>query len=464
MTWDKERARHARGIEELTEGWGPRETVATYLDRCRVDTPADLVAELWARVHERRASVRIVFDFGAGDGRFAAAGKYESYVGFEIDESRCVRKTLSNRAVLLNQCAFSQDVHDADLCIGNPPYVRNQDLPRGWRRLVAGTLEKRTGVAISGLANAWQYFFLLALASTKIDGLVSLLVPYEWVSRPSAQAIRDYIRGNRWGVYVYRLRDEAFSRVLTTSSITIIDKSEKRGSWRYFEEIERGVYRRLKSPSGGSKGFIAYAGGHVKTRNSVRAKRGLSPGTQDVLVLTEGERIRAGLKIGSDVVACVTSLRPIDAHCEIMTPTVFRQRFQLTGVKCWLIRTERPLSPRLYGYLANVRPDRYQTSTCLSREHWWEFNMPGVPRLLVATGFRGERPKAVVNRVRARAVGSVCGVYGLANRHTLRLVRAIKRLKLSCSIVSHSKGFRKLEVNQLNTLLDSLVKDVNAGV
>jgi hypothetical protein len=197
MIWDGKPPTEVSGMAELAETWGPREIVATYLDRCRVDTPADLVAELWTRVHERRSRIGMVVDFGAGDGRFASGGKYQSYLGFEIDQARCGRGPLSDRVMLLNQCAFSRVIYDADLCIGNPPYVRNQDLPRGWSRLVAGALAKRTGVAISGLANAWQYFFLLALASTKIDGLVSLLIPYEWVSRPSAKAIRDYIRKKR---------------------------------------------------------------------------------------------------------------------------------------------------------------------------------------------------------------------------------------------------------------------------
>ena len=82
--------------------------------------------------------------------------------------------------------------------------------------------------------------------------------------------------------------------------------------------------------------------------------------------------------------------------------------------------------------------------------------MPEVPSLLVATGFRGARPKAVVNMIGARAIGSVSGIYGVAKsvRHTL--ARQLAKINLSRRIVQHSKGLKKLEVNQLNTLLSTL--------
>src|SRR5205809_6391461 len=97
-------------------------------------------------------------------------------------------------------------------------------------------VRERTGVSVSGLANAWQYFAFLSLASTTKDGLVGLVLPFEWVSRPSALALRAYLRAHNWDVLVYRLRDATFHRVLTTSSITLIDKRDASGSWHYFEE------------------------------------------------------------------------------------------------------------------------------------------------------------------------------------------------------------------------------------
>jgi hypothetical protein len=446
------------GLDRLTQDWGSRASVTLYLDRCQVDTPSELVSNVWAHVRRRRPRVGTVLDFGAGDGRFAHSGRFDAYVGYEIDRRRCVRAKLPPHAKLLNKCAFAETRSDADLCIGNPPYVRNQDLPRGWRQRVSEVLTDRTGVKISGLANAWQYFFLLSLASTSCDGLVAIVVPYEWVSRPSSAALRSYISAQGWDVNVYRLRDETFDRVLTTSSITIVDKRKPKGIWHFFEERPDGGYRELPSAADSPAGVVRYASRSTSAKHKVQAKRGLSPGTQVVLVLTEGERVRSGLRIARDVVPCVTSLRPLHHECEVLSESVFRETYRLGGHKCWLIRTDSALSPALKAYLSHISPDQYQTATCLDRERWWQFVMPDVPALLTATGFCETRPKAVVNDIGARAVGSVAGIYGVAKKQRRNLVRNFRKLNLSDRIVSHSNGLKKVEINQLNTLLQTALQ------
>lgn len=175
-------------LHRLTERWGSRAEVSLYLDRCQVDTPEDIVHKVWGHIYERRPMpIGKVVDFGAGDGRFARGQRYIEYRGYEIDPRRRPKEPLPECASLLHQCAFSEQLDDADVCIGNPPYVRHQDLPVGWRERVCEALSARTRINLSGLANAWQYFFLLALTSTRADGLVAMVIPYEWVSRPSVR-------------------------------------------------------------------------------------------------------------------------------------------------------------------------------------------------------------------------------------------------------------------------------------
>ncbi len=441
-------------LNELTQHWGSRRAVALYLDRCQVDTPDGVVAAVWRHVFERRRRVGKVIDFGAGDARFARGGRYSQYVGYEIDTDRCRAAVIPPRASLVNRCAFSDTIVDADACIGNPPYVRNQDLPVGWRQRASAVVKSRLGVDVSGLANAWQYFALLAIASTKANGIVALVIPYEWVSRPSARALREFVTQKQWGVTVYRLRDETFNRVLTTASITIIDKRKRNGRWEYFEEDQEGQYKTLTSASGGRDGVLKYLS---RSAPSMQVRRGLSPGTQEVLTLTEGERVRFGLQVDSDVVPCVTSLRTLESECEVLTDAVFRRNYRDAGLKCWLLRTDRTPSARLRAYLDEVPPQKYRTSTCLQRDLWWKFTMPDVPSVLVATGFRGARPKAVRNDVQAIAVGGVSGVYGLTGAKSREVVEAIGRADISSQIVPHSNGLRKLEMGQLATLLNTLV-------
>ena len=82
--------------------------------------------------------------------------------------------------------------------------------------------------------------------------------------------------------------------------------------------------------------------------------------------------------------------------------------------------------------------------------------MPDSPSLLVATGFRGAFPKVVVNAIGAKAVGGVSGVYGVPQRKRSKLAAALRSHDVSENIISHSNGLKKIEINQLNTLLQNL--------
>ncbi|WP_413061947.1 Eco57I restriction-modification methylase domain-containing protein [Sphingomonas carotinifaciens] len=438
---------------DLTRDWGDWTSVSLYLDRCQVDTPSELVRAAWDHVKSLRANVGKVLDLGAGDARFAIGGEYDEYIGYEIDAERCSNARLPNHARLVNRCAFSDDVDDADLCIGNPPFVRNQDLPAGWREQASEVLRRRLGISVSGLANAWQYFFLQSLASLKNDGLCVLVIPFEWVSRPSARALRDYIAEQQWEVNVYRLIDTTFDSVLTTSSITIVDKGKRSGRWSYFEETADGAYLQMPSASGSKAGVIEYVRRSDIPKGVPRAVRGLSPGTQKVLTLTEGERVRSGLAIGRDVVPCITTLRVLPGELRDLDDVAFKRHYRTPGQKCWLIRTDATPSATLLAYLNAVPSADYQTATCLERETWWAFKMPPVPEVLIAQSFKGGFPKGVRNMIGARAVGGVSGIYDASKDQVATIIGGLDGEDLRDRVVAHSNGLRKIEINQLNTLL-----------
>jgi|CXWL01.1.fsa_nt_gi predicted dithiol-disulfide oxidoreductase (DUF899 family) len=439
---------------------GHPDQASLYLDRCQVDTPHDLVRTVWALLGKRRRHAGKVIDFGAGDCRFAANGKFASYVGYEIDPRRCRGILLPPKATLVNSCAFTQPITDASTCLGNPPFVRNQDLPSGWRQQAAEEIKRRTGVKISGLANAWQYFMFLALASTRPDGIVALIIPFEWVSRPSSASLREFIRRNGWAVDVYRLADDRFDRVLTTSSITIIDKKDASGQWRYFREEAPSEFSAMRTVSGGRRKPLEYRDGRALKAENVQAaaKRGLSPGTQEYLTLTEGERARNALKVGDDVVPCVTSLRNYPASATILNRASFQRWFVSAGRKCWLIRTDRALSAQVRAYLDAVPKEGRNNWTCNSREEWWKFAFPTVPQALVASGFREGKPKMVLNGVRAHAIGGVCGIYCKSQKLAATILRKLRTVDYDGRVVAHANGLRKLEINQLNTLIADVQK------
>jgi methylase of polypeptide subunit release factors len=195
------------------------------LRQSQVSTPPEVVALFWRVLRQYRADPGKVLDLGSGDGRFARGGYFERYDGIEIDPSASKGAVLPANAKIKTGCAFAVAKKGYDACIGNPPYVRHHDIEQPWKGKVADTIEQELGVTLSGIGNLYLYFLCLALLRTKKDGLVAFVMPFEWVSRPSAQSVRYLLESKGWKVGIYRFETSIFEDVLTTASITIIDKA-----------------------------------------------------------------------------------------------------------------------------------------------------------------------------------------------------------------------------------------------
>ncbi len=419
------------------------------LARSQVETPEDVVRFVWKLNKRYRSTPGTILDLGAGDGRFATCGKYASYLGVEIDRGRVRNAKLPQHASMRVGCAFTHRGGGYDLCVGNPPYVRHHDLDETWRDRIAARLSKATGKEINRKSNLYVYFITLGLLKTAPDGLVSVVVPYEWASRPSASALRGYIEANDWHVDIYRFADNIFGNVLTTASVSIIDKRNRDGKWRFFDVDANRRIRKHREVTLSAKSLLPY-----ERRGPIWAMRGMSPGTQSVFTLTEGERIHAGLSL-DDVLPCVTTLRHISDTIQVLNRNTFRRCFIDAGERCWLIQSHKPPSTRLQRYLDHVSPERRATWTCTNRDPWFSFDLHPCPRLLVATGFVEHGPKAVVNTVGAYAVGSVCGIHTDKPRlATRRLRQFLLGVDFEKRVVSHSGELKKIEIRQLNAVLN----------
>jgi len=423
------------------------------LSTSQVDTPEEIVRLFWKITHSYRSRFSRVLDLGAGDGRFAIGGRFSSYEGVEIDTSRSPCVKLPHKAVILHSCAFKHEGTGYGACIGNPPYVRHHDLDERWRDSVARRLHKATGMEMNRKCNLYVYFLFLALLKSREDGIVSAIVPYEWVSRPSAKPLRDYIKENGWHVDIYRFSEPIFERVLTTASISVIDKGSRDRQWRYLSLSPTGEVSALRQLTGADRQLLAY-----QKRGKLWAMRGMSPGTQKVFTLTEAERIHAGLT-RDDVLPCVTTLRGVPRDLRYLTETAFYKRFVAAGARCWLIRSHADkVSPRLQAYLDSVPEALRDTWTCNSRDLWWRYILSDAPHLLVSTGFRKFGPKVLVNSISAHAVGSVCGVYGDHGVAWSGVRVYLMGVNFENRIVPHAKNLKKIEIRQLNAVLNSFTR------
>jgi len=426
-----------------------------HLSRCQVSTPPEIVNLLWTMALGRRKGKVFprVLDLGAGDARFARrSDAYVSYTGVEVDKKKAQAAVLPNGALVQVTDAMNFKGEAYDLCIGNPPYIRHHNLDGEWRAKALQRFSKQTGVNMKSTANAFILFLLQALLKTADDGLVVQLVPFEWVTRPSAKELRDYIDQMGWRVSVYRFNAEIFPSVLTTASISIIDKSSTVGGWEFGEIGRDGIIKPLEYASGSSRDVLPYE----KRIAELYGLRGLSPGGQEIFVLTEQERLHFSLQKRRDVIPCVTTLRHIPVDTKELNAALFQNLYVAAGKRCWLIRSDKAdLSIELKTYLDQVGERWKKYSTCTERGTWWRYRPHPKPALLFSSAFVGKTSKVLVNSVGAIAVGSVYGIIA-ANSKSMTagtLAERLRQYDFRQRVVSHSNNLKKVEVKQLNAVL-----------
>jgi len=101
--------------------------LAYKLKQSQVSTPAEIVDLYWSVLSHHRPSPKKVLDMGAGDCRFAINGNYDVYEGVEIDKSSQIIALPQNASVRYG-CVFDYPGNYYDACIGNPPYVRMEQI------------------------------------------------------------------------------------------------------------------------------------------------------------------------------------------------------------------------------------------------------------------------------------------------------------------------------------------------
>lgn len=422
------------------------------LRQCQIDTPDQIVRFTWGQVQQRRKRIETVLDLGAGNGTFAAHGKYTSYVGYEIDPKRVLAFATTRYRVLHADALDATGTHD--LVIGNPPYIRNQDLKEDWRKRAVQLIESETGVEVDLRANLYVYFMWLALLRSKSTGLVAQIVPADWLVRPSAQRLRNYIKAKAWHVQAHVFEDAGhfFPSVKTNLTLTIVDKSSS-ADWAHFA-----VRNDLSVVSAKQRPELVDALTPFPTlrrrKSGLRAGRGLSPGAQEIFVLTDAQRKANNISLAS-VVPCVTSLRGLPRSLTALTEAAFHEHYVNGGRRCWLLRTDKPKLPKPVLAWLNQAPKTVKSnSTCGKRACWYSFELPRVPDILYSSGFRADGPLFLVNTVEARAVGAVHGIFG-ADRPA-DLSSKLREVNYERARFRHARRFLKIEVSQMNELLDQV--------
>lgn len=422
------------------------------LKQCQIDTPRPVVRFAWDQVMALRKTVGTVLDLGAGDGVFAGFGRYASYLGYEIDPNR-IPPTLPPGARIDHSDAL--DVTGLfDVAIGNPPYIRNQDIDAEWRSRAARLVEAESGIKPDLRMNLYAYFLWLALLRTQQDGLVAHIVPADWIVRPSTRRLRDFIDAHGWHVSVFFFSDpqHLFPRVKTSITLSIVDKAEASG-WQFYS-VSRTMNvlpRSMRSSVGRAMQPFHTA---ARRTTGLRASRGFSPGSQKVFVLTEGERIAHQIS-RSSVVPCITTMRGLPRGLKALSEDAFGKHFVRKNRRCWLLKTARaPLSVAVTRWLVEAPESVQKNSTCGGRVPWYRFDSPPIPAVLYNSGFSRHGPLFLTNPIGARAVGAVHGIFDARNP---RLLAAdLRSVDFANSRFPHASRLFKVEISEMNLLLARL--------
>lgn len=422
----------------------------------QVSTPAPIVSFYWDIVKQHRPQLKTVLDLGAADARFSVGGHYEQYVGVEIDPDASAQAQPRPHVRIENACAFAFDETGFDACIGNPPYVRHHDIESPWKEETATRLSKELGFHFDMHGNLFLYFIALGLLKTNDDGLIAMVVPYEWVSRPSSKGLRELLTKNRWGVSVYRFQEAIFDGVMTTACITVIDKAVRTGEWGFFDVAGDLWLSNRNGVSGTPYDILPHS-----ERGKIWARRAISPGSQKIFTLSEAQRIHHGLTL-NDVVPCVTTLKHVPKVLRQLTTPAFRKHFIDSGKRCWLIKSNMPnLSKRLRTYLDSISEYERQTYTCINQEPWYNYEKSSTPNMLFHSGFTSFGPKVLINSVGAQTVGSVFGIFTEYKISQKQLQEHLLGIDFESQVVAQANSFKKIEVRQLNTVLIDWFKKID---
>lgn len=115
-------------------------------------------------------------------------------------------------------------VHGFDCVVGNPPYVKIQDLSVAVRQ----ALTEHFTTASFGMFNMYYAFLELGMKLLRDSGKLGYIVPNYFLKMKSAQPLRDFLLDNRFMSKVLDFRDNMlFDNAQTYSSIVIMDKASK---------------------------------------------------------------------------------------------------------------------------------------------------------------------------------------------------------------------------------------------
>ena len=159
------------------------------------------------------------------------------------------------------------EAHELDAVIGNPPYVRQEDIPRDKKEAYQKLVRTRAGYEASGRSDLHCYFWGQALRFLKKDGWLGFLTSSQWLDVDYGFSLQKWLLENFPVIAIIESREEPwFVGARVATAVTILQREanpEVRG-----ENVVRFV--EIRRPISEILGGDATSAGMIEAADSFR--------------------------------------------------------------------------------------------------------------------------------------------------------------------------------------------------
>lgn len=158
--------------------------------------------------------------------------------GFEVDPraadaaARALTAVEARARIRVADYLTADPAMTFDAVIANPPYLKRQDFPGAAAHIAR--VGRKTGIALTGLTNAYAVFLLDACARLNRGGRAAFLIPAEWMNANFGAPIRRHLVESGLLRTVICLSHEGgvFEGALTTACVVLMERGGAPGMFR----------------------------------------------------------------------------------------------------------------------------------------------------------------------------------------------------------------------------------------
>lgn len=193
-------------VERASEQYRPHHAKEKRLHDVHL-TPPELAREVAEYAVSQLESRGHKIDFGdpaVGTGVFfaallqvAGANHIASAVGVDINPDQADaarwRWTEKGMKVINDDYLHMQRTGDRSLILANPPYLRHQDIPLGYKNKLRKAASRITNIPISARSGLYVYFLIFSHEWMRSDAIAAWLIPSEFMRSSYGEAVRRYL-------------------------------------------------------------------------------------------------------------------------------------------------------------------------------------------------------------------------------------------------------------------------------